>query len=90
MTSKKPWSFKFRKPSFNSGSAGMLKRRAVSNADPIDLGKANGNNSESKLEIVKKLFDTTVPVGITTQLKCHVYVPRYIGKYSKFHYSDCW
>ncbi|XP_034255517.1 kalirin isoform X2 [Thrips palmi] len=79
-TSKKPWSFKFRKPSFNSGTAGILKKRVAGQvvADQAGLEKVNGNSSESKLEIVNKLADTTVPIGVTAQLKCQLHVPSFM------------
>ncbi|KAK3932149.1 Kalirin [Frankliniella fusca] len=87
-TSKKPWSFKFRKPSFNSGTAGILRRKvdrlSLDNTDPSefdDLICSNSGNRESpqsEIEILCKLVDSTVQVGDFVELKCQIRTPSHI------------
>lgn len=87
--SKKPWSFKFRKPSFNSGTtAGILRKRAdrrfLDSLESQDISDVNGcsdggssSSLEAKIEILCKLVDLTVAVGDQIQMTCQVHVPSH-------------
>ncbi|XP_052122184.1 kalirin isoform X6 [Frankliniella occidentalis] len=90
-TSKKPWSFKFRKPSFNSGTAGILRRKvdrlSLDNSEASEFDDAMGINSgdrdspsspQPELEILCKLVDLTVVVGDFAELKCQIRLPSHI------------